>query len=107
MYTLNKGWISQANRHISENFNQRPEPVDIDSIIIHSISLPPGQYGTGDIGDLFTNRLDWSRHEFYRSIEGLKVSAHFLIDRQGRLTQFVNIHDRAWHAGQSSYQGRE
>ncbi len=79
----------------------------IDLIIIHAISLPPGQFGGSHVQDLFTNRLDWQAHPYFESIRGLEVSAHFFIARDGALWQFVAAPARAWHAGQSHYLGRD
>ncbi len=96
----------------SPNYNKRPTNVDIDAIIIHNISLPPNEFGQTDsngvhyVKALFTNSLDWEAHPYFKSIEGMQVSAHVLIERDGRVTQFVNFADRAWHAGRSSYLGR-
>jgi AmpD protein len=75
-------------------------------IVIHSISLPPGVYGNGQVQRLFTNQLDWEAHDYFRNIRGLKVSAHFFIARDGQLWQFVSCNDRAWHAGESSFRGK-
>lgn len=90
----------------SPNCNERPEG-EISLLVIHNISLPPGQFGGGQIEALFTNRLDWDAHPFFTEIRGLEVSAHLLIDRAGTLTQFVPFDRRAWHAGRSCFQGRE
>jgi AmpD protein len=76
-------------------------------LVIHSISLPPGEFGTGNVQKLFTNQLDWEAHPYFQSIRNLQVSAHFLIDRTGDLWQFVSCDRRAWHAGSSSYLGRD
>jgi AmpD protein len=78
----------------------------VDLIVLHSISLPPGQYGGDEVQRLFTNQLDWTQHPYFKSIQGMQVSAHFYIRRQGELQQFVSTHERAWHAGASSYRGR-
>lgn len=75
-------------------------------VVLHSISLPPGHYGGDGIERLFTNQLDWTADPYYQGIRGLKVSAHFLIRRQGKLLQFVSCDRRAWHAGDSSWRGR-
>jgi AmpD protein len=75
-------------------------------VVIHSISLPPGDYGTGQVQRLFTNQLDWDAHDYFGGIRDLKVSAHFFIARDGQLWQFVSCDDRAWHAGESSYRGK-
>lgn len=101
------GWWSGARRRSSPNFGARPAGVAIDLLLVHSISLPPGVYGGDAIERLFTNRLDWDAHPYYGEIRGLKVSAHFLIRRDGTLIQFVSCDERAWHAGVSSWQGRE
>jgi AmpD protein len=77
-----------------------------DLIIIHSISLPPGQFGGPHVQELFTNCLDWDAHPYFTEIRGLKVSAHLLICRDGGLTQFVPFGRRAWHAGESCFRGR-
>jgi AmpD protein len=75
-------------------------------LVIHSISLPPGQYGGAEVPALFTNQLDWDAHPYFTQIRGLEVSTHFFIRRDGALMQFVSADERAWHAGQSSYRGR-
>lgn len=91
----------------SPNEDARPDETDISLIVIHSISLPPGEYGGGWIEQLFTNRLPANAHPYFEEIHQLEVSAHVLISRDGHLQQFVPFHRRAWHAGQSNYQGRE
>jgi AmpD protein len=101
-----QGWHPQAQRLESPNFGPRPTPACIDLLVIHSISLPPGQYGGDAVQRLFTNRLDWDEHPYFQSIRGLEVSSHFYIRRDGSLWQFVSCDDRAWHAGQSAYRGR-
>lgn len=100
------GWLQGVRREPSANRDARP-PVAIDLLVIHNISLPPGEFGSGDVFALFGNRLDPARHPFYREIEGLRVSAHFVVERTGRITQCVSVFDRAWHAGASAWQGRE
>jgi N-acetyl-anhydromuramoyl-L-alanine amidase len=101
------GWWAKASRCESPNFGARPESVDVDLVVLHSISLPPGHYGGDAIERLFTNRLDWQAHPYYTTIRGLQVSAHFLIRRDGQVLQFVSCEFRAWHAGASSWRGRE
>ncbi|MEP7101105.1 MAG: 1,6-anhydro-N-acetylmuramyl-L-alanine amidase AmpD [Burkholderiales bacterium] len=101
-----EGWFDSARRCESPNFGPRPESVTVDLALIHSISLPPGQYGGDAIERLFTNRLDWAAHAYYEQIRGLEVSAHFLIRRDGELLQFVSCDARAWHAGPSTWRGR-
>jgi N-acetyl-anhydromuramoyl-L-alanine amidase len=101
------GWYAFARRLASPNFGARPPQALVDLIVVHSISLPPGQYGGHEVQRLFTNTLDWEAHPYFKSIEGAAVSAHFYIRRNGELWQFVNCDARAWHAGASSYRGRE
>ena len=100
------GWWSGARRIASPNFNARPAGVEIGLALIHSISLPPGVYGGDAIERLFTNRLDWRAHPYFAQIEGLEVSSHFVVRRDGALLQFVSCDERAWHAGASQWQGR-
>ena len=102
-----QGWYRFARRLDSPNFGARPPGALVDLIVLHSISLPPGVYGGQQVQRLFTNTLDWGEHPYYQQIEGLKVSAHFFICRQGDLWQFVSCDDRAWHAGVSNYRGRD
>ncbi len=101
-----QGWYTPAQRLDSPNFGPRPAQACIDLLVIHSISLPPGQYGGNEVQDLFTNQLDWNAHPYFAQIKGLEVSAHFYIRRDGALWQFVSCDDRAWHAGTSAYRGR-
>ena len=102
-----QGWHTGATRLDSPNFGPRPDGVQPDLIVVHSISLPPGQYGGQAVQALFTNRLDWDAHPYYQQIRGLEVSSHFYIRRDGELWQFVSCDDRAWHAGRSHYRGRD
>ena len=90
----------------SPNFNDRPIDEDISLLVIHSISLPPKKYNTDHIERFFLNELDFTSHNFYKNIEGMKVSAHVLIKRNGEVIQFVPFNKRAWHAGVSSYKGK-
>jgi AmpD protein len=90
----------------SPNFNDRPIDEDISLLVIHSISLPPKKYNTDHIERFFLNELDFSSHNFYKNIDGMKVSAHVLIKRNGEVIQFVPFDKRAWHAGVSSYKGK-
>lgn len=101
------GWWQGARKLPSPNFGPRPPATDIDLVVVHSISLPPGEYGGPQIEQLFTNRLDWSAHPYFESIRGAEVSAHFLIRRDGEVVQFVSLQDRAWHAGRSAWRGRD
>lgn len=90
----------------SPNCDDRPEGTRVDLLVIHNISLPPGEFGGPGIVELFTNRLDPNSHPYYQGIRDLKVSSHFLIRRDGALIQFVACARRAWHAGQSEWRGR-
>lgn len=101
------GWLSSAQQLPSPNFGPRPAGAKIDLAVVHSISLPPGQYGTGCVQQLFSNQLDWEAHPYFQGIRGLQVSAHFFITRAGVLWQFVSCDDRAWHAGRSHWLERE
>ncbi|RGE45946.1 1,6-anhydro-N-acetylmuramyl-L-alanine amidase AmpD [Comamonas testosteroni] len=101
------GWLQSAQQLPSPNFGPRPHGAAIDLVVVHSISLPPGQYGTGAVQQLFTNQLDWDAHPYFQSIRGLEVSSHFFITRQGDVWQFVSCDDRAWHAGVSQWRGRD
>jgi N-acetyl-anhydromuramoyl-L-alanine amidase len=102
-----EGWLSRVQRLDSPNFGSRPAQSAIDLIVVHSISLPPGTYGGGQVQQLFTNQLDWGAHPYFETIRGMQVSSHFYIERSGKLWQFVSCDDRAWHAGQSSFMGRD
>ena len=102
-----QGWWRGARRCASPNFGPRPPGTSIDLVVIHSISLPPGVYGGDDIERLFTNRLDADAHPYYERLRGLRVSAHFLIRRDGERVQFVSCDERAWHAGASRWRGRD
>ena len=110
--TIDNGCLSAATWLGSENYNERPAGMSIDTIVIHNISLPPNEFGACSVDGmhyvkaLFTNQLDWQAHPYFQTIEGAKVSAHLFIERDGTITQFVNFNARAWHAGRSSYLGR-
>ena len=100
------GWYRHARVMPSENSGPRPAGLQVDLIVVHSISLPPGEFGNGNVQRLFTNQLDWEAHPWFDAIRGMQVSAHFFVARTGALWQFVSCADRAWHAGQSAYRGR-
>jgi AmpD protein len=102
-----QGWYAKARHLPSPNFGPRPALACIDLLVVHSISLPPGVYGGPEVEQLFTNRLDWDAHPYFQSIRGTQVSAHFFVRRDGAVVQFVSCDERAWHAGLSSYRGRE
>ncbi len=100
-------WLLPARRMLSPNCDARPVDAEVSLIVVHGISLPPGEYGGRWIDDFFTNRLDASAHPYFTEIEHLRVSAHLLVRRDGELVQYVPFTRRAWHAGQSSYGKRD
>lgn len=100
------GWCDGIRHCPSPNFNARPQG-EVSLLVIHNISLPPGQFGTGKVQQFFQNRLPADEHPYFAGIAQLTVSAHFLIERDGTVTQFVSCNARAWHAGVSSFAGRE
>ncbi len=101
------GLLDQARQIPSPNCDDRPSGAFPEALVIHAISLPPGEFGGSGIEALFCNCLDPAGHPYFREIAHLEVSAHFLIRRDGEIVQFVPVHRRAWHAGQSSVEGRE
>ena len=101
------GWLLGARRVPSPNFDSRPGGILPELIVVHGISLPPDEFGGPWIDRLFTNTLPPAGHPYFEKIKDLKVSTHLLIRRDGELVQYVSLHERAWHAGASSYQGRE
>ncbi len=101
-----RGWLVGARHVPSPNYDDRPEGEDVSLVVIHGMSLPPGEYGGAWIDALFTNSLDANAHPFFAEIEGLRVSSHFLIRRDGELVQYVSLDKRAWHAGHSCFEGR-
>ncbi len=109
MLNINKDthMIEGIEFYESPNYDHRPSNVDIDTIIIHCISLPRGEYNNNNIIDLFQNNLDISKHESFSNLCDLKVSSHILITREGKVTQFVPFNYRAWHAGDSRYNNRK
>lgn len=107
MMTIKKHWLIGAKKVSSPNFDERSDPRDISLLVIHNISLPPEQFGGGFVEQFFCNQLDKNAHPYFESICDLKVSSHLLIDREGEVIQFVPFDKRAWHAGVSSFDGRE
>ena len=101
------GLLDAADFIASPNCDERPPGTDINLLVIHNISLPPNEFGGDGVIELFTNRIDPLAHPYYQSLQGLKVSVHFFIRRDGTLIQFVPCNQRAWHAGVSNWQGRE
>ncbi len=106
--SLHNGWVELPGIKYrpSPNFDARPKGTDISLLVIHNISLPPGEFGTDCPAKLFVNELDFDAHPWFEQIRGLKVSSHFLIERDGTVTQFVSCNDRAWHAGVSCFNER-
>ena len=103
----NTGLLDAADQVPSPNQDDRPPGAEPELIVVHSISLPPGEFGGPHIQELFTNSLDPAAHPYFATIADMRVSAHLLIRRDGSLLQFVPFGRRAWHAGMSCYQGRE
>ena len=101
------GLIEPASVSLSPNCDARPDGAEPALIVIHGISLPPGEFGGTEIEDFFMNRLDCAGHPFFQQVSGLKVSAHLLIRRDGELIQFVPFTKRAWHAGESEFRARK
>lgn len=106
MNSIVGGWLRDAMACPSPNFNFRPDGTAISLLVIHNISLPPGEFGGGYVQSFFTNRLDASLHPYFATVAEMKVSSHLLIERTGRVVQFVSFDHRAWHAGISSYEGQ-
>ncbi|MBU2955174.1 1,6-anhydro-N-acetylmuramyl-L-alanine amidase AmpD [Marinobacter sp. F3R08] len=104
---LKTGRVPSAHWCPSPNFGPRPDGANISLLVVHNISLPPGQFGGPEIEEFFCNRLDHSAHPYFQTIAGIQVSAHLLIRRDGSLVQFVSLLDRAWHAGRSCFAGQE
>ena len=99
------GWLQSVEVIKSPNFDARPENTSIKLVVVHGISLPPGEYGGGHIQNFFCNQLDPGADEYFESICSMTVSAHCLIERDGNIVQFVSFEDRAWHAGESKWRG--
>lgn len=106
MHVKDDHWLSRVRQLRSANCNRREPGQGVELVVIHCISLPPGRFGGDDVARLFQNRLDCDSHPSYQSLRGVRVSAHLLIDRRGRITQFVPFDRCAWHAGVSSWRGR-
>lgn len=104
---IEQGRLIDCRQIPSPHYDARPDPSDISLLVIHYISLPPEQFGGGYIDDFFQGKLDPTLHPYFKEIYQIRVSAHCLIERDGRITQYVNFNDRAWHAGISHFQGRE
>lgn len=104
-WSIDNGVLVPCDYIASPNFNERPDN-EVSLLVIHNISLPPGQFGTGCITDFFCNQLNTKADPFFSEIEGVRVSSHLVIERTGRVIQFVPFDKRAWHAGESSFDGR-
>jgi AmpD protein len=104
---LDNGLMRGARQVASPNYDPRPPGIEADLIVVHGISLPPGEFGGPWIDRLFTNTLPPEVHPYFAEVGPLRVSSHVVIERDGAVTQYVRFTERAWHAGKSSYQGRE
>ena len=104
---IENGWWLGAKKTVSPNFNQRPPGIVPSLIVIHNISLPPGEFGGGYVEAFFLNKLNCQLHPYFVDLDGVCVSSHCFINREGRVTQFVSFDDRAWHAGRSNFKGEE
>ena len=102
-----QGWLEPVRKMPSPHFDARPDEQDISLLVIHYISLPPEQFGSGFVDDFFLGKLDPHLHPYFEEIYQVRVSAHCFIERNGRVTQYVSFNDRAWHAGLSCFEGRE
>lgn len=100
------GWWKSAQQMPSPNYSPRPDDTPISLVVLHNISLPPFEYGTGAVFDLFLNRIQPDAHPFFAQLENLRVAAHFFIERDGAVTQFVACDQAAYHAGVSQFRGR-
>jgi len=104
---ISEGWLEGCEHVASPNYGERPRGSKVELVVVHNISLPPGEFGGPYIADLFTNSLDPQEHPYFEEIAHLQVSAHFLIRRDGDVVQFVSTQDMAWHAGVSQWRSRE
>lgn len=104
---INRHWLTDITRTPSPNFDERPDPADISLLVIHCISLPPGEFGNHYIDQLFCNQLNPAEHPYFKDVYQLTVSAHLLIMRDGSCVQYVPFDKRAWHAGKSVYEDQE
>lgn len=102
-----KGWWGKAQWLQSPNYDERPDGMPIELVLIHHISLPPGEFGKNYVADFFQNKLNPKEHPYFQEIVGTEVSSHFFIRRDGQVQQFVSVLQRAWHAGTSNFFGRE
>lgn len=106
-WDISEGWLQGAEHQKSPHFSLREPNQEISLLVVHNISLPPGQFGNNYITDLFLGKLSADAHPYFQDIHQLKVSAHCLIKRDGHIIQYVSFNDKAWHAGVSSFEGRD
>jgi N-acetyl-anhydromuramoyl-L-alanine amidase len=107
MHWDDQGWLDDVRCRHSPNYNARPANAAVSLIVIHNISLPPGDFSSDSVEHFFLNQLETGGHPYFAEIAGMQVSAHFFIRRNGDLVQFVSTDQRAWHAGKSAWQGQE
>jgi AmpD protein len=107
MFSITSGWLAQAQKLPSPFFSPRALDEEITLLVVHNISLPAGCFGTPYISDLFLGQLDCSSHDSFSDLKGVEVSAHCLIRRDGSIIQYVSFNDKAWHAGASTFNGRD
>lgn len=107
VFKISNGWLDGAEKIPSPHCDARPEQENVSLLVVHNISLPPGEFGGDYITDLFLGKLDANAHSYFSAIYTLKVSAHCLIQRDGKIIQYVSFNDRAWHAGVSTFKGKE
>ena len=107
LFEINNGWLSGVEQHNSPHFSKRPANTSISLLVVHNISLPPGQFGNSYITDFFLGKLNIQEDPYFDEIAELRVSAHCLIQRDGNIIQYVSFDDMAWHAGVSNYQGKD
>jgi len=106
-WVISKGWLQGAEHQKSPHFSPREPNQEVSLLVVHNISLPPGQFGNNYITDLFLGKLSADAHPYFQDIHQLKVSAHCLIKRDGHMVQYVSFNDKAWHAGVSCFEGRD
>jgi len=106
-WIISDGWLKGAEHQKSPHFSLREPSQEVSLLVVHNISLPPGQFGNNYITDLFLGQLSADAHPYFKDIHQLKVSAHCLIKRDGHVIQYVSFNDKAWHAGVSSFEGRD
>jgi AmpD protein len=106
-FQIEQGWLKQAEHLHSPHYSKRTDNDEISLLVVHNISLPAGQFGNSYISDLFLGKLDISKHKSFSDLDGVRVSAHCLIKRDGHIIQYVSFNDKAWHAGVSSFKNKD